>query len=125
MALRRIGKYLEMGKHGGAVSHESLDSPLFRPVANNARGRSTSTSIRVPSIATIVMKYAKITGIAAEAVGIRVHSMRATGATNALSTEADIAKVQEWLGHANVYTTRLNDRRKSKPEDSPTFHVKY
>jgi len=32
---------------------------------------------------------------------------------------------QEWLGHANVSTTRLYDPRKSKPEDSPTFHVKY
>jgi hypothetical protein len=27
-----------MGKHGGAVNHESLDSPLFRPVANNRTG---------------------------------------------------------------------------------------
>ena len=27
MALRLIGEYLEMGKHGGAVSHESLESP--------------------------------------------------------------------------------------------------
>jgi site-specific recombinase XerC len=54
-----------------------------------------------------------------------VHSLRATAATNALSHESDIAKVQEWLGHANVSTTRLYDRRKSKPEDSPTFRVKY
>jgi site-specific recombinase XerD len=54
-----------------------------------------------------------------------VHSLRATAATNALSHEADIAKVHEWLGHANVSTTRLNDRRKTRPEDSPTFHVKY
>jgi integrase len=46
-------------------------------------------------------------------------------ATNALSNEADIAKVQEWLGHANVSTTRLYERRKARPEDSPTFHVKY
>jgi integrase len=73
----------------------------------------------------IVMKNAKETGINAEAIGICVHSMRATAATNALSNEADIAKVQEWLGHANVSTTRLYDRRKTRPEDSPTFHVKY
>jgi hypothetical protein len=41
------------------------------------------------------MKYANATGISGEAVGICVHSMRATAATNALSNEADIAKVQE------------------------------
>jgi integrase/recombinase XerD len=51
--------------------------------------------------------------------------MRTTAATNAHSNDADIAKVQEWLGHANVSTTRLYDRRKTRPEDSPTFHVKY
>jgi hypothetical protein len=58
-------------------------------------------------------------GISAEAIGVCVHSMRATAATNALSHEADIAKVQEWLGHANVSTTRLYDRRKSKPDLIP------
>jgi integrase/recombinase XerD len=31
---------------------------------------------------------------------IGAHSLRATAATNALDHEADIAKVQEWLGHA-------------------------
>jgi site-specific recombinase XerC len=50
---------------------------------------------------------------------------RITAATNALSNSADIAKVQEWLGHANVSTTKLYDRRQSKPEDSPTFRVNY
>jgi integrase len=57
--------------------------------------------------------------------GFGVHSLRATAATNALDHEADIAKVQEWLGHANISTTRLYDRRKSRPEDSPTFKVQY
>ena len=44
--------------------------------------------------------------------------MRATAATNALDNGADIAKVQEWLGHANIATTRIYDRRKTRPEDS-------
>jgi integrase/recombinase XerD len=38
MVLRLVGEYLEAGKHGGGASHESLDSPLFRPVANNRTG---------------------------------------------------------------------------------------
>jgi len=41
--------------------------------------------------------------------------MRATAATNALSNDAEIAKVQEWLGHANVSTTGA----RHVPEDSP------
>jgi len=40
-------------------------------------------------------------------------------------TQADIAKVQEWLGHANIATTRIYDHRKTRPEDSPTFKVAY
>ena len=51
--------------------------------------------------------------------------MRATATTNALSHEADIAKVQEWPGHASIATTRLYDQRKTRPEGSPTFRVKY
>src|SRR6516225_3237909 len=73
----------------------------------------------------IVCKYGAETGISGEVIGLCVHSLRATAATNALSHDSDIAKVQEWLGHANVSTTRLYDRRKSRPEDSPSFRVKY
>jgi site-specific recombinase XerC len=46
-------------------------------------------------------------------------------ATNALAHNTDIAKVQEWLGHANIATTRLYDRRQSRLEESPTFKVEY
>jgi site-specific recombinase XerD len=56
-------------------------------------------------------KYGVETGITVEVKGLCVHSLRATAATNALSHDADIAKVQDWLGHANVSTTRLYDRR--------------
>jgi hypothetical protein len=73
------------------------DSPLFRPVVNNRTGVLDRHLDPGSIYRNIVMKYAKATGISAEAVGICVHSMRATAATNALSNEADIAKVQEWL----------------------------
>jgi site-specific recombinase XerC len=36
-----------------------------------------------------------------------------------------IAKVQEWLRHANIATTRIYDHRRTRPEDSPTFKIAY
>lgn len=61
------------------------------------------------------------------ALGFEVgaHALRATAATNALDHQADIAKVQAWLGYANIAITWTYDRRKSRPEDSPTFKVVY
>jgi integrase len=125
MALRLIGEYLEIEKHGGGTEGADLDSPLFRPVRSNRTGTLDKHLDSSSIYKNIVAKYGRETGICIEVNGLCVHSMRATAATNALSNEADIAKVQEWLGHANVSTTRLYDRRKSKPEDSQTFHVKY
>jgi integrase/recombinase XerD len=124
LAQRLVQEYLAALKHGGADT-EDLDGPLFRPVKNN-RTATLHKHLYPGSIYhNIIIKYGRETGLNIEVNGLRVHSMRATAATNALSNQADIAKVQEWLGHANVSTTRLYDRRKSKPEDSPTFHVKY
>jgi len=36
-------------------------------------------------------------------------SLRATADTNALDYKGDIAKVEEWLGHASIATTRIYD----------------
>jgi integrase/recombinase XerD len=71
----------------------------------------------------MLTSYAKALQI--DVVGFGPHALRATAATNALDNGADIAKVQEWLGHANIATTRVYDRRQSRPEDSPTFKVAY
>ena len=98
--------------------HEKSGS-LFRPVRNNRTGELDRT-LSGDGIYKLVRGYAKTLGVT-----IGVHALRATAATNALEHEADIAKVQEWLGHANIATTRLYDRRKSRPEDSPTFKVSY
>jgi integrase/recombinase XerD len=58
-------------------------------------------------------------------IEIGAHALRATAATNALDHQADIAKVQEWLGHSNIATTRIYDHRKTGSNDSPTFKVAY
>jgi integrase/recombinase XerD len=109
-----IHDYLE------AAGHDADDNgALFRPIRNNRTGR-LDKALDPDMIYRLVRAYSAELGFE-----IRAHALRATAATNALDHQADIAKVQEWLGHANVSTTRLYDRRKSKPEDSPTFRVKY
>jgi integrase/recombinase XerD len=119
-AQRTIEDYLVLVGHRG-----DLDGPLFRPVKNNRTGHLDRPLDPASVYRNIVVKYGQQTGISAEVNGLCVHSLRATAATNALSHDADIAKVQEWLGHASVSTTRLYDRRKNRPEDSPSFRVKY
>jgi integrase/recombinase XerD len=106
--------YLE----ASGYAHEKSGA-LFRPIRNNRTGKLDRT-LSGDGIYKLVRGYAKKLGVA-----IGAHALRATAATNALEHEADIAKVQEWLGHANIATTRLYDRRKSRPEDSPTFKVSY
>jgi len=92
---------------------------LFRPL-RNSRGGSREKAITPDGVYRLVRKYSAQLGFE-----IGAHALRATAATNALDNEADIAKVQEWLGHANISTTRIYDHRKTRPEDSPTFKVKY
>jgi integrase len=113
----RIHAYLEAAGHGGEPA-----APLFQPVKRR-QGTTRAAAITADGVYKVVLAYAAQAKIAIDGFG--VHSLRATAATNALEHEADIAKVQEWLGHANIATTRIYDRRKSRPEDSPTFKVAY
>lgn len=120
-ASRLIDVYLDEMDPGRMLAGSS---PLFRPIKNNRTG-NIDKPLSGDAIYKLIKSYGLQTGIDFEIDGLSPHVMRATAATNALSNEADIAKVQEWLGHASIATTRLYDRRKSKPEDSPTFRVKY
>ncbi|MFM0053718.1 tyrosine-type recombinase/integrase [Caballeronia grimmiae] len=108
-----IHLYLEAAGHG-----DTPGAALFQPVR-----RKTGAGLTADGVYKTVLAYAAQARI--DLQGFGVHSLRATAATNALEHEADIAKVQEWLGHANIATTRIYDRRKSRPEDSPTFKVAY
>jgi integrase/recombinase XerD len=116
-AVRLIEEYLDTAGH-----REDAAGALFRPVKNPTGDLEKSLSGKAIHLA-VVRKWALVAGIPVDAV--RPHALRTTAATNALEHGADIAKVQEWLGHSNISTTRLYDKRKSRPEDSPTFKVEY
>jgi site-specific recombinase XerD len=109
-----IHEYLEASGHGADVN-----GPLFRPVKNNRTG-TLEGALTPDGVYRLVRSYSAQLGFE-----IGAHALRATAATNALDNQADIAKVQEWLGHANIATTRIYDHRKTRPEDSPTFKVNY
>jgi site-specific recombinase XerD len=116
-AVALLEEYLDAGGH-----REDKDGALFRPIKNSKGGLDGALTGNAIYEA-VVKRYALEAGIPLES--IRPHALRATAATNALEHGADIAKVQEWLGHTNISTTRLYDKRKSRPEDSPTFKVEY
>ena len=105
--------YLEADGRGMDVS-----GALFRAVRGPAS--SAAKAITADGVYKIVRGYSAELGFE-----IGAHALRATAATNALDHQADIAKVQEWLGHASIATTRIYDHRKTRPEDSPTFKVAY
>jgi site-specific recombinase XerD len=109
-----ITDYLDEAGHGANDT-----GALFRPVRNNRTGDLTQ-ALTPDGVYKLVRRYSAALGYK-----IGAHALRATAATNALDNQADIAKVQEWLGHANIATTRIYDHRRTRPEDSPTFKVAY
>jgi integrase len=96
--LRACPDYLEAAGHG-----QDLGGALFRPMKNNTDG-TMEGAITADGTYRMVKHYAKSVGVDIEGFG--AHSLRATAATNALDHEADIAKVQERLGHANIAASR-------------------
>ena len=114
-AVAALADYLEASPHATEAR-----SRLFISAARGAAGPRGMIRQRVREL---IERYAACAGIPLGAV--RPHSLRATAATNALDHGADIAKVQDWLGHANPATTRLYDKRADRPADCPTFRVIY
>ena len=100
-----IHDYLDAAGHG-----EDNNGALFRPIKNN-RTKTLEQALRPDAVYKLVRTYSALLGFE-----IGAHPLRATAATNALDHQADIAKVQEWLGHANIATTRIYDHRKTRLE---------
>jgi integrase/recombinase XerD len=105
-------RYLPLHPGTHALIHDYLDAAghgtdengaLFRPTRNNRTGRLVD-AITADGVYKLVRGYSAVLGFE-----IGAHALRATAATNALDHQADIAKVQEWLGHANIATMRIYD----------------
>ena len=114
----RILAYLEKSEHG-----EDDDAPLFLPVRGNRKDQETRRHLDSVAVYRIVKKYAKEVGIPDKGYG--AHSTRATFITEALRNGASIEDVQAHVGHADISTTKLYDRRRMNPEKSPSFYVNY
>jgi site-specific recombinase XerD len=116
-AAELVEEYLTAAGH-----REDLAGALFRPVQNP--GGTLDRPLTGHAVYRNILKHhARAAGIPPRL--LRPHVLRATAATNALEHGADIARVRDWLGHRAVSTTQLYDKRRSRPEDSPTFKVKY
>ena len=118
IAMQRIYAYLEADKR-----KKDLDSPLFCSLKKYKDADGQFKHMSSNAVYDIVMLYARMVGLKLEQ--FHPHALRTTFATNALSNNADLGKVQDYLGHANIQTTRIYDKRGNDLEDSPTFKVKY
>jgi site-specific recombinase XerD len=133
-------KHLRVHGKGGKIrfvpvhphSLERLDAYLSElpdradrkaPIFTQLRRSKSLRHLSAEAVYRIVKHHAKVVGV--DPTACRPHAMRATMATNALEKGADIAKVQEVLGHSSIATTRLYDRRHTRPQDSPVFLVKF
>nr|GEU29183.1 hypothetical protein [Tanacetum cinerariifolium] len=97
-ATHAIDQYLAQASHGGEVR-----GALFRPVSSNAR--AGGAGITADGVYKVVVGYTATLGWQRNSCG--PHALRTTAATSALDHSADIVHVQDWLGHADIATTRL------------------
>ena len=71
----------------------------------------------------ILKKYAELALGVVD--GYSSHSMRATFSTTAFENDADIEEVQYAMGHADISTTKLYDRRRHNPEKAAAHFANY
>ena len=109
-----VDRYLGMAGH-----RDKPHSPLFLAVKG---GKNHGAPLHRSQFTRIFTKYRKQAGLSAS---YSPHSARATCATTALNNGARLEDVQKMLGHADIRTTQIYDRRKHQHKDSAVFAVKY
>lgn len=111
-----LREYLRMAGH-----ENDKESFLFLPV-KHAPGKSDKTrKMSRKTIDHLFQKYARL----AVLNGVTPHSARATFITQALENNCPIESVQKTVGHSQIKTTQMYDKRIAKYRESASFAVRY
>jgi integrase/recombinase XerD len=113
-----VAVYLKAAGHA-----KELDGALFRSLGGPRNAEGTRAMKAGGVYSEVVKHYMAICGIEGENMG--PHALRATAATNALENGADLSATMRWLGHANISTTKIYDRRGDTHNGSPTQNVHF
>lgn len=111
-----LGQYLTEAGHG-----PDRASVLFLPVKSGYKASDPERKLSRRTIDHLFNKYAKKVGTA----GVTPHSARATFITQALENNCPIEAVQKTVGHAQIKTTQMYDKRTAKYRESASFAVRY
>lgn len=98
---KNIEKYMELR----GISYKNEDQPI---ITSHSRRVPTGTFVDTNTIYRVVKKYASLSGVSVDG-DIAPHNMRHTFATTSLDMGADIADVQDMMGHSSINTTRRYD----------------
>lgn len=108
--------YLDAAGHG-----QDKDVFLFLPLRKAPTTSNPKRKLARRSIDYLFQKYAKKVPIKDRTV----HSARATFITQALENNCPIEHAQKSVGHAQLKTTQMYDKRRAKKRDSASFAVRY
>ena len=109
-----LKKYLMAAGHV-----DEQESPLFLGVRSD---RDNATHLTQRYLRKMVKKYARQVDLSEK---VTPHSARATFITEALNAGVPIEQVQNTVGHKNITTTKMYDKRRISYRESATFRVHY
>lgn len=111
-----IKRYLDLAGHG----HDK-ESYLFLAVKHSGKNTDPDRPLSRKTIDYLFNRYAKRVGVE----GVTPHSARATFITQALENNCPIDAVQKSVGHSQIKTTQMYDKRTVKYRESASFAVRY
>ena len=135
---RRVGVHPEAAEALQAYieSAELTSGPLFRAQRSSQGRKLAERAINVRTMNRLLLGYLERLprairevelpdGTKATECDFTVHSLRATAATELLEAGEDIRAVQELLGHKQVKTTQVYDKRRRKTKESASHRLPY